>query len=94
MIKRLALSVAVVLWKSRNTMEGNLPVTSKTVFREDVVRHATRRDKIGIVLENGNDSESNSEYEDEEERVGEGLVLVSWYPKGDEEEIEEGLVTF
>ena len=72
----------------------SLPVTSKTLYREDVIRHATRRDKIGIVLVNGKDSDSSSGSEDDEEKVEEGHVLVSWYPKGHEEEIEENMVRF
>ena len=71
---------------------GSLPLTSKTLYREDVVRHATRREKIGIVLVNGKDSDASSDSEDEEEKVEEGHVLVSWYPKGHEEEIEENMV--
>jgi len=71
---------------------GSLPLTSKTLYREDVVRHATRREKIGIVLVNGKDSDASSDSEDEEEKVEEGHVLVSWYPKGHEEEIEENML--
>ena len=71
---------------------GSVPVTSKTLHREDVIRHATRKDKIGIVLVNGRDSETSSDSEDENDRVEEGHVIVSWYPKGHEEEIEEGKV--
>ena len=72
---------------------GSLPVTSKTLYREDVVRHAKHRDKIGLVLVNGKDSDASSDSEDEEEKVEEGHVLVSWYPKGHEEEIGENMVS-
>ena len=73
--------------------EQSRPITSKTIFREDIVRRRTHRDRIGIVLENGNDSESeDSESEEDEDRVAEGHVLVSWYPRGHEEEVEEGMV--
>ena len=76
-----------------NGSNQNLPVTSKALYREDLIRHATSRDRIGIVLLNGLDSESSSESEDEEgDKVAEGHVLVSWYPKGHEEEIEEAKV--
>lgn len=72
-----------------NLSSEGLPVTSKTLHREDVVRHASRRDKIGIVVVNGRDSDSSSDTDDDESKVEEGHVVVSWYPKGHEEEIEE-----
>ena len=71
----------------------SLPVTSKILYREDVIRHATHKDKVGIVLVNGKDSDSSSDSEDDE-KVEDGHVLVSWYPKGHEEEIAENMVCF
>ncbi len=76
---------------SRETQEASAPITSKSIFQEDVVCLASNRDKFGLVIQNALDSEDESDSEDEE-RITEGHVLVSWYPKGIEEEIEERMV--
>ena len=70
-----------------NNISNEIPLMSKNVFQEDVVRLSTNREKVGLVL-SALDSEEESDSEDEE-RISEGHVLVSWYPKGQEEEVEE-----
>ena len=71
------------------------PLMLRNVFQEDVVCHQKKPDVIGIVLQNALDSEeSDLDSEDEEERIASGHVLVAWYPKGLEEEVEEKKVDY
>eukprot|EP00794_Sanderia_malayensis_P009375 gene9375-10362_t len=74
-----------------NPESQDTPLTSKFIFEEDVVCLSKRKDKIGLVIQNAINSEDESD-SDDEDQISEGHVLVSWYPRGVEEEVEEKML--
>lgn len=65
-------------------------------FYEDEVYRFNRKGKLelGMVLENAEFVSSDEEFDvDEEDKVTKGSIRVAWYPKGEEQVLQERKVT-